>query len=345
MSTLICTLESIGRFLKITKKGVPGRFDKFIYSVCYSLEGRLDNDMEIGDMIMAWLYNKGSIMDLLIYNGAFFENLGYDDIFAANKAVKWNLPESSSKIPSFKPPFIQLPPSDEVKCVNRLLLTTKEAPALIRIYRIILVLTGYFQGLYEAERTYNNYGSEQEYTSLIFKTFGEVITTVVTVIPDSMWGTDDASARIIVNLFLAHQSNSSKKKSLSRIYGVLTTGLNWQWWSYDGSRYRVHKHMDTVNYYPDDENHEIQVHKNTVGRLAGVLTYGWIDSVRHFLQNAKEAKSMKRKVKKLTPKSKKIDQIFDQVTDTVHNIKRQYIREGKTKLSALKIKKKYFINI
>lgn len=323
MSVTISTLTSIGRFLGLTKDGVPQSFDKFIYSICYRLEGRLD--FEPNDVLLGWMANRGTILDLMINNAALFDSLRYEDIWMAKKSLKWNLSDKSSKISSFTPCFVQLPLNDELRCVNRLLLTTDDAPAMTRIHRVMSVVLTYFNGLYTIEKAYNQYN--HDYSTLIFKTFGDVVTTVVSIVPHSMWGSDDASARVIVSLYLAHQSNSSQKKHIPKVYGVVTTGTDWQWWSYDGSKFRVHHHVDSMTF---EQIRDIELHKKTTGRLAGALINGWFGSTKYFLdEDRKQEAALNKKLRRLKPGDPDADTIFDQFKDLTYQSKRKFVREGK----------------
>lgn len=185
--------------------------------------------------------NKSSVFKFLINNSIIFCKIKYNNILRICNEINIELPRDLHDIDNFCPNIIRVPNYILENINNELITKTKSIGILssidnkenkkIFINTFIYSCINMFQGevIDEMEKYYNININEYFLTS-----YSRI--TIVILISDKDIEYQYNYGKIIVLLYISYLYNNNNNVTINNIYGIVTSGSNWQWFKYDGKK-------------------------------------------------------------------------------------------------------------
>ncbi|RCH81462.1 hypothetical protein CU098_006143, partial [Rhizopus stolonifer] len=164
---------------------------------------------EIESMIKELLYtvdNAQTILDVMKNKPKAFSTIKYNDLVKMNDTMNWKLPEDLFDINIFNPKLIRIPDSILKNISKELSIKTNTIESCINIFK-------------------------GEITNDIESYINDVRFQVIEAKKDIEYQSN--YGQIISELYNSYCYNNNLNLSTENVYGILTTGINWQWWKYD----------------------------------------------------------------------------------------------------------------
>lgn len=223
------------------------------------------------------LENKNSleIFNFLIKRNNIFSKIKYKDIFEINNKTNFMLPRDLFDIKKYIPDIIRIPNYLLDSINNELRTKTKSIGLMstiekenkkklidIFIYQCLNIFQGEIIDIIEK----NNNVKKNKY---IITSNEKII--VIIIISEKDIEYQNNYGQIIILLYFSYLHNNYN----NNVYGIVTSGNNWQWWKYDGKQF-----------YNSDEM--TQLRKNNPKSLSILISYiysliieAWTDSFKY----------------------------------------------------------------
>jgi hypothetical protein len=227
------------------RKIESSEFADFIVNVSSTLERYQDNETLITEL-RSCVENAETILDFLKNKPKAFSSIQYNDLVGMNDAMKWKLPKDLHDIPDFTPQLIRVPEyvfelikselETKTQTIGILSTTNNEAKRKPFIDTFINSCINMFQG--EITNDMEGYISSSKFQGrieYILKSFSDVIMVVIEAKKDIEYQAN--YGQIIAELYGSYCYNKTTGRPVGDVYGILTTGENWQWWKYDGKSF------------------------------------------------------------------------------------------------------------
>jgi hypothetical protein len=219
-------------------------FANFITSISSILENAEDETLitELKERIE----QAENILDLMKNKPRAFSSIQYNDLVKMNNTMHWDLPRDLHKIPDFRPQLIKVPEyileiirnelQTKTQTIGILSATNNEAKRKPFIDTFVYSCINMFQG--EITNDMESYISNAKFQGrieYILKAFSEIIIVIIEAKKDIEYQAN--YGQVMAELYNSYWYNESIGLASEDVYGILTTGENWQWWKYDGKKF------------------------------------------------------------------------------------------------------------
>jgi hypothetical protein len=137
---------------------------------------------------------------------------------------------------------------------------------------------------------------ERYFQGRILKAFSEIIIVIIEAKKDIEYQSN--YGQIISELYNSHLYN---KSNIENVYGILTTGENWQWWKYNGTTF----HASTKFIELRKQNHKSLPIVTSL--VYSIIINAWIESCKIYLKDDyEEFDQCKDEISKAKTNSKSI---------------------------------------
>lgn len=237
-------------------------FENFINNITNVLQKNTETNEytaeEIENMIKELLYtvdNAQTILDVMKNKPKAFSTIKYNDLVKMNDTMNWKLPEDLFDINIFNPKLIRIPDSILKNISNELSIKTNTIGILSKTEnedkrkKFIDIFIESCINIFKGEITndiesYINDLRFQGKIEYILKSFSEIIIVVIEAKKDIEYQSN--YGQIISELYNSYCYNNNLNLSTENVYGILTTGINWQWWKYDGKEFYASESIQLI---------------------------------------------------------------------------------------------------
>lgn len=223
-------------------------FANFIAGISSILESSEDESLivELRDRVE----KAQTILDLMKNKPRALSSIEYNDFVKMNNSMHWNLPKDLHRIPDFRPQLIKVPNyileliknelQTKTQTIGVLSATNNEEKRKPFIDTFVYSCVNMFQG--EITNDMEGYMTNPKFQGrieYILKAFSEIIIVILEAKKDIEYQAN--YGQVMAELYSSYWYNQSMGYITENVYGILTTGENWQWWKYDGKTFYASK--------------------------------------------------------------------------------------------------------